>query len=295
MARRRSLPLTRGEAMATTDESTSRFELRSLAEQYARGRRPARRRRRVRRAVPPRRGDQHPRPERVDRAAGDPGRRAARPHPGVDQAIPEDVPHARAVDLRHRRRRGDGRGATASPTTSRPTQHGGTDYVMFIRYEDTYRPDTEGAWKFAHRRLRVDWTETRAVNPPSRVGGSAWTEPSPVSAPSSSAAGRASDSGRRGRSRATARSSRSRAAPSRSWSTPPPRSPKKDSRSRTSRATRSTARRCTPRSTPRPTTSAGCRSPSSCPGSAPSRRCCSSTTTTSARRSTPTCGRSTCS
>ena len=45
-------------------------------------------------------------------------------------------------------------------------QHGGTDYVMFIRYEDTYRPDTEGAWKFAHRRLRVDWTETRAVNPP---------------------------------------------------------------------------------------------------------------------------------
>ena len=43
---------------------------------------------------------------------------------------------------------------------------GGTDYVMFIRYEDTYRPDAEGAWKFAHRRLRVDWTETRAVNPP---------------------------------------------------------------------------------------------------------------------------------
>ncbi len=37
---------------------------------------------------------------------------------------------------------------------------------MFIRYEDTYRPDAEGAWKFAQRRLRVDWTETRAVNPP---------------------------------------------------------------------------------------------------------------------------------
>jgi hypothetical protein len=47
-----------------------------------------------------------------------------------------------------------------------PDQHGGTDYVMFIRYEDTYRPDADGAWKFAHRRLRVDWTETRAVNPP---------------------------------------------------------------------------------------------------------------------------------
>ena len=56
---------------------------------------------------------------------------------------------------------------TASRTTSRPIQHGGTDYVMFIRYEDIYRRDAEGAWKFAHRRLRVDWTETRAVNPPS--------------------------------------------------------------------------------------------------------------------------------
>ena len=42
----------------------------------------------------------------------------------------------------------------------------GTDYVMFIRYEDTYRPDADGAWKFAHRRLRVDWTETRVTNPP---------------------------------------------------------------------------------------------------------------------------------
>ena len=42
----------------------------------------------------------------------------------------------------------------------------GTDYVMFIRYEDTYRPNDDGAWKFAHRRLRVDWTETRVVNPP---------------------------------------------------------------------------------------------------------------------------------
>ncbi|HEY3670802.1 MAG TPA: nuclear transport factor 2 family protein [Acidimicrobiia bacterium] len=42
----------------------------------------------------------------------------------------------------------------------------GTDYVMFIRYEDTYRPNDDGAWRFAHRRLRVDWTETRVVNPP---------------------------------------------------------------------------------------------------------------------------------
>jgi ketosteroid isomerase-like protein len=44
--------------------------------------------------------------------------------------------------------------------------HGGTDYVMYIRYEDTYRPDEAGVWKFAERRLRVDWTETRAANPP---------------------------------------------------------------------------------------------------------------------------------
>ena len=47
-----------------------------------------------------------------------------------------------------------------------PDHHGGTDYVMFIRYEDTYRPDAHGAWKFAQRRLRVDWTETRVTNPP---------------------------------------------------------------------------------------------------------------------------------
>jgi hypothetical protein len=46
-----------------------------------------------------------------------------------------------------------------------PDQHGGTNYVMYIRYQDTYRPDADGAWKFAQRQLRVDWTETRAANP----------------------------------------------------------------------------------------------------------------------------------
>ena len=46
--------------------------------------------------------------------------------------------------------------------------HGGTNYVMYIRYEDTYRPDADGVWKFAQRRLRVDWTETRAANPATR-------------------------------------------------------------------------------------------------------------------------------
>lgn len=49
-----------------------------------------------------------------------------------------------------------------------PDAHGGTNYVMYIRYEDTYRPDADGAWKFAQRRLRVDWTETRSANPPPR-------------------------------------------------------------------------------------------------------------------------------
>ena len=45
---------------------------------------------------------------------------------------------------------------------------GSTNFVMYIRYEDTYRPDAEGAWKFAQRRLRVDWTEARAANPPTQ-------------------------------------------------------------------------------------------------------------------------------
>jgi ketosteroid isomerase-like protein len=43
---------------------------------------------------------------------------------------------------------------------------GGTNFVMYIRYEDTYRPDAGGAWRFAQRRLRVDWTEARAANAP---------------------------------------------------------------------------------------------------------------------------------
>ena len=49
-----------------------------------------------------------------------------------------------------------------------PDAHGGTNYVMYIRYEDTYRTDADGVWKFASRRLRVDWTETRAANPATR-------------------------------------------------------------------------------------------------------------------------------
>ena len=49
-----------------------------------------------------------------------------------------------------------------------PDAHGGTNYVMYIRYEDTYRPGADGVWKFASRRLRIDWTETRAANPATR-------------------------------------------------------------------------------------------------------------------------------
>jgi hypothetical protein len=45
---------------------------------------------------------------------------------------------------------------------------GTTNFVMYIRYEDTYRTDAGGTWKFAQRRLRVDWTEARAANPPTR-------------------------------------------------------------------------------------------------------------------------------
>jgi SnoaL-like domain len=55
-----------------------------------------------------------------------------------------------------------------TPDDASPEGAGGTDYVMFIRYEDTYRPDADGTWKFAQRSLRVDWTETRAANPPSK-------------------------------------------------------------------------------------------------------------------------------
>jgi SnoaL-like protein len=46
--------------------------------------------------------------------------------------------------------------------------HGGTSYVMHMRYSDTYRRDENGDWKIAERTAEVDWTETRAANPPGR-------------------------------------------------------------------------------------------------------------------------------
>jgi SnoaL-like domain len=45
-------------------------------------------------------------------------------------------------------------------------RHGGTDYVMHMRYQDVYRRDGQGDWKIAEREAFIDWTETRAANPP---------------------------------------------------------------------------------------------------------------------------------
>jgi hypothetical protein len=45
-----------------------------------------------------------------------------------------------------------------------PDRHGGTNYVMYIRYDDCYRRD-EGVWRIETRWVIVDWTELRAANP----------------------------------------------------------------------------------------------------------------------------------
>lgn len=39
--------------------------------------------------------------------------------------------------------------------------HGATDFVMLIRYIDTYRKGADGAWRIAERAVRPDWTESR--------------------------------------------------------------------------------------------------------------------------------------
>ena len=44
--------------------------------------------------------------------------------------------------------------------------HGGTDYVMLIRYQDLYRRRPGDSWKIAHRKVLVDWTELRTALPP---------------------------------------------------------------------------------------------------------------------------------
>jgi hypothetical protein len=42
-------------------------------------------------------------------------------------------------------------------------RHGGTDYVMMIRYLDTYTR-RDGRWGIDERRLVTDWTELRTAN-----------------------------------------------------------------------------------------------------------------------------------
>src|SRR5262245_25544706 len=150
--------------MTTTDETAIRQELRSLAEQYARG------------------VDRH---DDVDGFVG-----LFLPDAVIEIYDPSDadeprvVPSERIARIPQSIQRYDrtfhflgqstydiGEGEATGEVYCiahhlTPDQHGGTNYVMYIRYQDTYRTDADGAWKFAHRRLRVDWTETRAVNPP---------------------------------------------------------------------------------------------------------------------------------
>jgi ketosteroid isomerase-like protein len=38
---------------------------------------------------------------------------------------------------------------------------GATDFVMLIRYLDSYRRDPGGEWRIAQREVRPDWTESR--------------------------------------------------------------------------------------------------------------------------------------
>ena len=43
-------------------------------------------------------------------------------------------------------------------------EEGRTLLVMFIRYEDTFIK-RDGAWRFAERKLRIDWTDSRPSQP----------------------------------------------------------------------------------------------------------------------------------
>jgi ketosteroid isomerase-like protein len=44
--------------------------------------------------------------------------------------------------------------------------HGGTDYVMLIRYHDVYRRRPDNPWRITRRNVLVDWTELRTALPP---------------------------------------------------------------------------------------------------------------------------------
>jgi hypothetical protein len=37
------------------------------------------------------------------------------------------------------------------------------NYVMYIRYQDEYHLNADGAWRIASRGVHVDWTETRDI------------------------------------------------------------------------------------------------------------------------------------
>ena len=152
--------------MANTDDSTIREQLRSLAEQYARG------------------VDRHDDvegfvalflpdavieifdPSDADEPRVVPSERIAR--------IPESIQrYAKTFHFLGQSTYDIGDGEASGEVYCiahhlTPDQHGGTNYVMYIRYQDVYRPDDDGVWKFARRALRVDWTETRAANPPTK-------------------------------------------------------------------------------------------------------------------------------
>ena len=254
----RSLPLDQGRRDGRPPTTPrSRLELRSLAERYAQGVD----RRDVETFVALFHDDavdHHPRPERerpspASSAASSGWRRSPRSSSGTRR--PSTCSASRPTTSATARPPAR---CTASPTTSPPTTHGGTNYVMYIRYEDTYRH---------RRRRRVEVRRSagcgstgprpapRTRRPARR---SRWTEHSQGSVRSSSAAVRASASPRPARWRATARAvtivGPHRAEARRRGGR---RSPTRASTSRTACATRSTAPRCGTRSTPRPTTNAG--------------------------------------
>lgn len=44
-------------------------------------------------------------------------------------------------------------------------EDGPSDFVMYIRYIDSYAPDGKGEWRIVSRQVRTEWTETRPVDP----------------------------------------------------------------------------------------------------------------------------------
>jgi hypothetical protein len=44
-----------------------------------------------------------------------------------------------------------------------PDAHGGTDFVMFIRYIDRYRRGEDQVWRMSERQVRIHWTDVQAA------------------------------------------------------------------------------------------------------------------------------------